>query len=305
MKFIWKHYVAPVCLLTACCSAMPLFASDDKPESKSTGSTKSKVKVNVEVTEGDVRTALESALKSIESIELPEEQLQSITKALGELEKELGKSAEGAKGGTLFRKNDEDPQVIDLRVMAEGLEPLRNNITIRGAVPGYRLGIACEIVSKDAADDSESASEEVVVRIVEVGPGTVAEGQLKKGDLITAADGEAINTIQKLNQAVQKAGEEDRELELKLVREGEPMTLKLKPKKSDEVSVLVDSLRMHLPQSGWVIPPGATPPMPQIAPHLFGSPSNLGAQIEELKKEVEQIRSDVSEIKEIVKGLKK
>jgi PDZ domain len=164
------------------------------------------------------------------------------------------------------------------------------------AAPQYRLGIALE-----PNDDGKL----VVSAVTDESP--AAEGGVKEGDVIVSVNGDEVEELSTLIDAVQKAGKKNKSVSLKIMRGDDTVEMELKPNKSEEMAAemptelrgLVENLPQGI-QGGFVVP---GMPIPGGLEGVRGfSFSTEG--MTDLKKEVDSLKEELGEIKALLKELK-
>ncbi len=262
---------------------------ENSADNKSVDTEKNQEQVTIAVgVAGDhsdiVKSAIEKLEKQLKASRLPVELQQ---KALESLRAQLEQNAGGKKGsaGTATwsygqnassptakaespAKNDEEDskkgdhpkEGSDRKMTSEQryeirlpFDRLNQNFTWRGPQkPPFRLGIGCRV--KDANDTNPGLEVETVF---EDSPASAAG--LKPGDRLIKIDDQAIETLDHIIAAVQKAGEENRSIRLEATR-GEVSTIfEIKPNQTAVADLTVEMLQpgsMSMPFSGqaWVMP---------------------------------------------------
>lgn len=146
--------------------------------------------------------------------------------------------------------------------------------------PRFEIGIAF------VPSDRESGEGIVVGRVMERSPAD--EAGLRNGDILIAADNENLRDPQQLAGMVQKAGQEGRDIQLKVRRNDENLELSLRPRLSNEPNFPPGFGAI----SAWEMIPGQPPilgnPFPPRA-MPFPVPPHAG-EIESLRREMEAMQ---------------
>jgi len=182
-------------------------------------------------------------------------------------------------------------------------------IPILGGVrePMYRIGLSFERPDDDSeGSDDESPIGLTVERVME--DSAASEAGIQEGDQIVAINGQEAKTFASLQEAVQEAGKADRAVKLRLKRDGQEMTIKVKPTVTENSETMNFKL---MPQAGTILPlemlqgqvagPGGGEGggVFQIAsPIQFGQQDNseTKAQIAELKEEIQELKAMVTKL---------
>ena len=184
-------------------------------------------------------------------------------------------------------------------------------IPILGGVqePMFRIGLSFERPDDD--DDSEGSDEEspiglTVERVMEDSP--ASEAGIQEGDLILAINGQEAKTFASLQEAVQEAGKADRGVKLRLKRDGQEMTIKVKPTATENSETMNFKL---MPQAGTILPLEMLEG--QVAGQLGGQgggafqiagPIQFGQQdLSETKTQIAELKEEIQELKAMVKKL--
>ncbi|MEL6940580.1 MAG: HhoA/HhoB/HtrA family serine endopeptidase [Cyanobacteria bacterium J06598_1] len=152
----------------------------------------------------------------------------------------------GNSGGPLLNANGEvigmntairaNAQGLGFAIPIETAKRISDQLFETGEVQHPYLGIQMVNLDEEMRDrinqDKEAnikIEEDQGVIIVRVMPGTPAEtGGLQRGDVIKEINGEAITDVTDVQSQVENGGLE-KELEVKVVRNGEPTTIKVRP----------------------------------------------------------------------------
>lgn len=139
-------------------------------------------------------------------------------------------------GGDIEKLMQRDGNEFLLRMM-----PMLENQDERLRLPGrmffsqqagrkYMIGISCSTVSDELRAHLDLEDEVGLVVSGDPSDGSpAAEAGIEKHDILVYADQDELRSIEDLVEAVQKAGEEDREISLTLVRRGKEIGVDVKP----------------------------------------------------------------------------
>lgn len=203
-----------------------------------------------------------------------------------------GKTKKGEKRGITIRNGLAIPQELKA-IMGENIIAQAAPILESPVGPKFRIGLSVE-------NPEESSSEDglLVNQVMEDSP--AAQAGIEEGDIIVAINGEQAKDFKALQEAVQEAGSQQRAVKLKLNRDGQEITLKVQPTKSEEASAMNFKF---VPQAGSILPlemmPGQAGGVFQIA-----GPSQLGQQeLTETKEQIAELKEEIQELKAMVKKL--
>lgn len=169
----------------------------------------------------------------------------------------------------------------------------------------YRVGIGCKL--KEAGDTTPGLEVETVF---EESP--AAKAGLKPGDRLISIDKQPIQTHDDIVSAVQKAGDENRSIQLEAIRDEVSATYEMKPQ---QTAVAELNIEMFPPRSMNLQPggnPGFTFPgqawvMPQWTKDGPLNNSKLQDQneknVDEMRRELSGVHKDLEEIKDALKKL--
>lgn len=209
---------------------------------------------------------------------------------------DLAEAIENAKGNTLsfrlVRRGEEQTVEVDRTGSAtEGGER-------------YRLGVMIE-VPDDAIRSQLGLREGQGVIVIEVTPGSAAQASgVEANDILLEINGESIAGAKELSDQVQETGGEA--VELKLLRDGEEMTIEVSPEKVAESPVASDvpkppaGFRFFGP--GVMIDPqtGAIRPGPeQHRNFAFPEPPTADRErsLDEMRQQIDRLREEIDALK--------
>jgi hypothetical protein len=183
--------------------------------------------------------------------------------------------------------------------------PGRVRVLMTPGTDRFYLGVSLQPVS-DALRSHLRLDPSVGLMVQDVAANSPAVGVLQQYDVLTDVEDQPITQLSDLVQAVQKAGQEQRELKLNLIRTGQRQTVTVKPTQRNEGVLLFRSESTEERAPGeineWI--PVPSPPGFRMLPPLQ-QPQQAGADWfeqyrhdqDELKKLIEQLRRDVEELR--------
>jgi hypothetical protein len=323
-----------------------VFAKDDPPEVKEDHN------VQVVVTSSDLGNILDKVSKALEENKVSVEkrakimaQLQpAIDKAKTFTVTEGdGKDAKVMKVFSTVQINSDESSpkgnaqnegnVVEIKVDQDGKKTatvLRMN---KGQVSGrlispltkqdevYRIGVALEQMLTDSEDSEEfndvkpgATAKALKGVIVE---STMAESPaekvgIKKGDVIVSANDKTITVYTDLMEKIQEAGRNDKPLQLLIERDGETMTLEVKPTKMKPSDLAMETIELSLPTTeGFVLDSKEMLERFKDADAMRNAPMNPSVFLKALRsgedgglaKEVAELKNEIAELKKLVKEL--
>jgi membrane-associated protease RseP (regulator of RpoE activity) len=191
-------------------------------------------------------------------------------------------------------------QAIPLNVpmMVQGF-PLQAQVQLGQAIQvgnRFALGVSLEPPAED-----ESAPGLVIKEVME--NSAASEAGLEPGDRIVVIDGEDVESVEQVVELVQKAGADDKTMDLVIQRGDEEKQIEVKPRASAlALPQGIEQLENMLQQipggmggaGGFFVPQG-----------IPGGGWNVGGEaLEEVKAELKSIREDLQEIKEMLAEIK-
>jgi membrane-associated protease RseP (regulator of RpoE activity) len=190
------------------------------------------------------------------------------------------------------------PFPVDIPMMVQGF-PLQAQVQLGQAIQGgnrYALGVSLEPPAGD-----ESAPGLVIKEVMD--NSAASEAGLEPGDRIVVIDGEDVESVEQVVELVQKAGADDKTMDLVVQRGGgdEEKQIEVKPRAS-ALPQGIEQLENMLQQIPGGIGAGGGFFVPQGVP---GAGWNVGGEaLEEVKAELKSIREDLQEIKEMLAEIK-
>jgi vacuolar-type H+-ATPase subunit H len=122
----------------------------------------------------------------------------------------------------------------------------------------YRIGVSCVEISDELRGELKLGEEQGVIVMDVVPDSPAAKANLKKNDILLAADDDELATPRDLEKAVRKV--KGKELKLKIIRAGERKEITVKPEKragtdAGSLGFSGEHFRMHVFRTGHVLPP--------------------------------------------------
>jgi hypothetical protein len=185
----------------------------------------------------------------------------------------------------------------------------------------YRIGVALEQMLTDSEDSEEfndvkpdATAKALKGVIVE---STMAESPaekvgIKKGDVIVSANDKTITVYTDLMEKIQEAGRNDKPLQLLIERDGETMTLEVKPTKMKPSDLAMETIELSLPTTeGFVLDSKEMLERFKDADAMRNAPMNPSVFLKALRsgedgglaKEVAELKNEIAELKKLVKEL--
>lgn len=349
----WMHVgarlgVANLAVCTSLLSAPVLFASDDPPE------VKTESNVQVVVTSSDSGDLLEQVRKALEDSKVaPEKRTKIMEQLKSTVEKtklfkvqEAGDVTELPKRvleitqsalATADAKGTEQSEgnVLEINVDQDGKQTTRflrlNNGQVSGRLISplakqgevYRIGVALVQLPSEGDEGSdepkESKDESVKVLKGVVVESTMSESPaekvgIKKGDIIISANKKEITAHTDLMEMIQESGKNEKPLELTVRRDGETMTVEVKPTKMKPSDIAMETIELALPKAeGFLLNSKELAERfkdvesmrnAQMDPAVFlqalrvAEPSGLSKEVAELKEEIAELKKLVKELVE-------
>jgi hypothetical protein len=187
---------------------------------------------------------------------------------------------------------------LNVPMVVQGL-PLQAEVRLGQAIQGgnrYALGVSLEPPAGD-----ESAAGLVIKEVMD--NSAASEAGLEPGDRIVVIDGEDVESVEQVVELVQKAGADDKTMDLVIQRGDEEKQIEVKPRASAlALPQGIEQLENMLQQipggmggaGGFFVPQG-----------IPGGGWNVGGEaLEEVKAELKSIREDLQEIKEMLAEIK-
>ncbi|MGI9515846.1 MAG: PDZ domain-containing protein [Pirellulaceae bacterium] len=105
---------------------------------------------------------------------------------------------------------------------------------------GFRIGVSCEEIGEGLKAQLRLPHGLLVEDVVEESP--AQEADVRKFDILIEANGTSLSEINELVEAVQEAGEDESELTIRAVRNGDEVSLTVTPEKRDAGGIVVGGI---------------------------------------------------------------
>ena len=341
--------VAHLFVCTALVASPSVFAKDDPPEVKEdhnvqvvvTSSDLGNILDKVSKALEENKVSVEKRAKIMAQLQPAIDKAKTFTVTEGD-----GKDAKVMKVFSTVQINSDESSpkgnaqnegnVVEIKVDQDGKKTATVLRLNKGQVSGrlispltkqddvYRIGVALEQMvtldegsegSDDSENDKPDASDKDVKGVVV--ESTMADSPaekvgIKKGDVIVSADRKTISVHTDLMEKIQEAGKNDKPLQLLIERDGETMTLEVKPTKMKTSDLAMETIELSLPTTeGFVLDSNEMLERFKDADAMRNAPMNPSVFLKALRsgedgglaKEVAELKNEIAELKKLVKEL--
>jgi len=207
--------------------------------------------------------------------------------------------------------------LVEVEDAKEAMNSFRTQIVYGTKGSKFRLGVMCQSLSdkEGEIDDKADLSKLPVgleVRSVIEGSPAEAAG-IEDGDLLMKANGKELRKPVDLTAVIQESGMQGKEVVVSVKRGDKDMQFSVKPMKTKDSDLAMDSVRLSLPSGGFIVDGdmakalegfSKSTPVENLA-NGNGSITIAGSagQSGELKQELAQLRTEVAELKKMIQEL--
>lgn len=341
--------VANLFVCTALVASPAVFAKDNPPQAKKDhnvqvvvtssdpGNILEKVSKALEENKvsaekrAKIMAQLQPALDKLKAIEVTEGSGQDakVTKVFSTVQ--INSDESSPKGNAQNEGN-----VVEIKVDQDGKQTARVLRLNKGQVSGrlispltkqdevYRIGVALEQMLTDEedsedSDDSKDVKPDATAKALKgvIVESTMAESPaekvgIKKGDVIVSANDKTITVYTDLMEKIQEAGKNEKPLQLSIQRDGETMTLEVKPTKMKPSDLAMETIELSLPTTeGFVLDSKEMLERFKDADAMRNAQMNPSVFLKALRsgedgglaKEVAELKNEIAELKKLVKEL--
>ena len=174
---------------------------------------------------------------------------------------------------------------------------------------GYRIGIQCSQVGAEKGEEEKEAKSGLEVQAVSDGSPAMKAG-IEEGDILVSVNGSKINKIADLNEAVQDAGKNEKEVTIELKRDEKVVNVTVKPTKMNSSDIELENIDLFS-TGGYVFDGDVMKSFQEQMKHL--NPKNLQSGVAQvlnlhsnsvdLKKDMNELKSEIAELKKLIKEL--